>query len=122
MADPERAARGPRRAAAGVGVGLSIDDFGTGWSSVGGLHQLPVEEIKIDRSLAATTRDASMRSHDRPRQSLGLRVVAEGIEDDQTRRRLAALGCDLGQGYLFSPPLDGDELARWADAHVPLAA
>ena len=85
-----------------------------------GLHHLPVEEIKIDRSLLE---DATvMRSTIGLAKSLDLRVVAEGIEDDHTRLRLAALGCDLGQGYLFSPPLAGAELARWAGAHVPVAA
>jgi EAL domain-containing protein (putative c-di-GMP-specific phosphodiesterase class I) len=119
MADPDRAAEvldQLRR----VGVGLSIDDFGTGWSSVRGLHHLPVEEIKIDRTLLG---DATvMRSTIGLAKSLDLRIVAEGIEDGQTARRLAALGCDLGQGYLFSPPLDASGLRRWAEGHLPLAA
>jgi EAL domain-containing protein (putative c-di-GMP-specific phosphodiesterase class I) len=119
MADPDRAAEvldQLRR----VGVGLSIDDFGTGWSSVRGLHHLPVEEIKIDRTLLG---DATvMRSTIGLAKSLDLRIVAEGIEDGQTARRLAALGCDLGQGYLFSPPLDASGLRRWAEDHLPLAA
>ena len=119
MADPDRAAD-VLGALSRVGVGLSIDDFGTGWSSVRGLHHLPVEEIKIDRSLL---HDATvMRSTVGLAKSLDLRVVAEGIEDERTRRRLAALGCDLGQGYLFSPPLGGADLVCWADAHMPLAA
>jgi diguanylate cyclase (GGDEF)-like protein len=119
MGDPDRAAEvlaGLHR----VGVALSIDDFGTGWSSVRGLHHLPVEEIKIDRSLLG---DATViRSTIGLAKSLDLRVVAEGIEDSQTARRLAALGCDLGQGYHFSPPLDAPGLLAWADEHVALAA
>jgi diguanylate cyclase (GGDEF)-like protein len=116
MADPDRAAE-VLDALHGVGVALSIDDFGTGWSSVSGLHRLPVEEIKIDRSLLSDK--TVVRSTIGLAKSLDLRVVAEGIEDEQTRRRLAALGCDIGQGYLFSPPLDGAALARWAAGHVP---
>ena len=119
MADPDRAAE-VLTALSRVGIGLSIDDFGTGWSSVRGLYHLPVEEIKIDRSLLHDT--TVMRSTVGLAKSLDLRVVGEGIEDEQTRRRLAALGCDLGQGYLFSPPLGGEALARWAHAHVPIAA
>ena len=119
MADPDRAAE-VLDALHQVGVGLSIDDFGTGWSSVSGLHRLPVEEIKIDRSLLGDV--PVLRSTIGLARSLDLRIVAEGIETEQMRQRLAGLGCDLGQGYLFSPPLGGDELARWADAHLPHAA
>jgi diguanylate cyclase (GGDEF)-like protein len=103
-----------------LGVGLLVDDFGTGVSSVSGLHRLPVEEIKIDRSLLGDA--AVVRSTIALAKSLALRVTAEGIEDDRTRRRLAALGCDYGQGYLFSAPLGGDALMAWADAQDALAA
>ena len=113
MSDPERA-REVLETLDGLGVGLSVDDFGTGFSSLSALHRLPVSEVKIDRSLLG---DATIvRSTIDLARNLGLRVVAEGIEDDQVRRRLAALGCDLGQGYLFSPPLDGAALSAWADA------
>jgi diguanylate cyclase (GGDEF)-like protein len=113
MSDPDRAGE-VLEALHLLGVRLAIDDFGTGMSSVRGLHRLPIEEIKIDRSLLPDS--TVVRSTIALAKSLGLSVVAEGIEDDHMRRRLAALGCDFGQGYLFSPPLAGDELAGWAAA------
>jgi EAL domain-containing protein (putative c-di-GMP-specific phosphodiesterase class I) len=119
MSDPERAGE-VLEALHLLGVGLSIDDCGTGMSSVSGLHHMPVGEIKIDRSLLQDA--AVVRSTIALARSLDLRVVAEGIEDERMRRRLVALGCDLGQGYLFSPPLDADGLAAWAGARGRLAA
>ena len=118
MADPDRA-RLVLEGLHELGVGLSIDDFGTGYSSLGKLKQLPVDEIKIDRSfvtnMALDRSDATIvRSTIDLARNLGLRVVAEGIEDDEVRALLAGLGCDLGQGYLFSRPLEGDALAGWA--------
>ena len=117
MADPARA-RAVLFGLHELGVGLSIDDFGTGWSSLGNLRQLPVEEIKIDRSFVAGMvedgNDATIvRSTIDLGRNLGLRVVAEGVEDEAVRVRLAALGCDLGQGYLFGRPMRGDELGAW---------
>jgi EAL domain-containing protein (putative c-di-GMP-specific phosphodiesterase class I) len=118
MSDPERA-QDVLLALHRLGVGLSIDDFGTGWSSLGSLQRLPVDEIKIDRSfvcgMASDCGAATIvRSTIDLARNLDLRVVAEGVEDEQARGRLAALGCDLGQGYLFSPPLGGAALTAWA--------
>ena len=118
MADPERALE-ILDALHDLGVGLSIDDFGTGYSSLGKLKQLPVDEIKIDRSfVVGMTHDHSdatiVRSTIDLARNLGLRVVAEGVEDADVRDELAALGCELGQGYFFSRPLEGDALAAWA--------
>jgi diguanylate cyclase (GGDEF)-like protein len=118
MADPERAHK-VLLALRSLGVRLAVDDFGTGWSSIDLLQSLPIEEIKIDRSfvagMAEDRGDATVvRSTIDLAGNLGLRVTAEGVEHDQVRRRLAALGCDLGQGYLFSPPLDGEALGAWA--------
>jgi diguanylate cyclase (GGDEF)-like protein len=118
-ADPERAAS-VLGALGRLGIGLLVDDFGTGVSSVSDLHRLPVEEIKIDRSLLGDA--AVVRSTIALAKSLDLRITAEGIEDEQTRRRLAALGVDYGQGYLFSAPLSGEALAAWADEQERLAA
>jgi diguanylate cyclase (GGDEF)-like protein len=120
MADPARA-REILTALHDLGVGLSIDDFGTGYSSLGKLKHLPVDEIKIDRSfVTGMARDRSdatiVRSTIDLARNLGLRVVAEGVEDGEVRDQLAQLGCDLGQGYLFSAPLDGDALHGWAAA------
>jgi EAL domain-containing protein (putative c-di-GMP-specific phosphodiesterase class I) len=127
MADPQRA-REILDALHDLGVGLSIDDFGTGYSSLAKLRQLPVDEIKIDRSfivdMAGDGSDATIvRSTIDLARNLGLRVVAEGVEDVAVRDQLAALGCELGQGYFFSPPLPGDALAAWARAaQLPAAA
>ena len=120
MANPERT-RTVLAELDEVGVTLSIDDFGTGFSSLGYLRELPVHEIKIDRSFVVGMDhdhgDASIvRSMIDVGRNLGLRVVAEGIEHENVCSQLAELGCDLGQGYLFSRPLDGDALAEWARA------
>ena len=127
MADPQRANE-ILESLHDLGVGLSIDDFGTGYSSLGKLKSLPVDEIKIDRSfvvgMAHDHSDATIvRSTIDLARNLGLRVVAEGVEDVAVRDELAALGCDLGQGWFFSRPLEGDALAEWAAARAfPLAA
>lgn len=101
-----------------IGVRLAIDDFGTGFSSLAYLKRLPVHEIKIDKSfvvgLEAGTRDeAIVRSMIDLGHSLGLTVVAEGIEDEPTLRQVAALRCDSGQGYFMSQPLPAAALERW---------
>ncbi|MEI8297099.1 MAG: EAL domain-containing protein [Pseudomonadota bacterium] len=117
IADPERAlAR--LEALSVLGVRLSIDDFGTGYSSLSYLARMPVNELKIDRSfviaiqereeVASIVRAAAEMAH-----CLGLSVVAEGIEDEDTAQRLASLGCDLGQGYLYAKPLLEADFARW---------
>jgi diguanylate cyclase (GGDEF)-like protein len=126
MADPQRA-REILDALHDLGVGLSIDDFGTGYSSLGKLRQLPVDEIKIDRSfvvgMAFDRGDATIvRSTIDLARNLGLRVVAEGVEDARVRDELAALGCDLGQGWFFSRPLEGEALIAWARARRLAAA
>ena len=108
-----------------LGVSLSIDDFGTGWSSLGNLRQLPVDEIKIDRSfvagMTADTNDATIvQSTIDLGRNLGLRVVAEGVECPRVRDQLVGLGCRLGQGYLFSPPLAGHALPARAAQRPPV--
>jgi predicted signal transduction protein with EAL and GGDEF domain len=102
-----------------LGVRVAIDDFGTGYSSLGYLKRLPVDALKIDRSLvrdlaadensAAIVRAAIDLGH-----NLGLVVVAEGIEDEPSWRQVVALGCDVGQGYYLCRPLPAAELAAWA--------
>jgi EAL domain-containing protein (putative c-di-GMP-specific phosphodiesterase class I) len=92
-----------------LGVQLAIDDFGTGWSSLGHLRRFPIDMVKLDRSfvsgLGREPQDASVAAaiislaH-----ALGLSTVAEGIETGEQLSVLAALGCDLGQGYLFARP------------------
>jgi diguanylate cyclase (GGDEF)-like protein len=101
-----------------VGVGLSIDDFGTGYSSLSYLKRLPIEEIKIDRSFVMQMHvDANdfmiVRATVDLGRNLGLRVVAEGVEDLATFDRLADFGCDEAQGYYISRPMSAIEFTRW---------
>ena len=105
-------------ALANVGVGLSIDDFGTGYSSLSYLKRLPIEEIKIDRSFVMQMHvDANdfmiVRATVDLGRNLGLRVVAEGVEDLATFDRLADFGCDEAQGYYISRPVSAIEFTRW---------
>ena len=93
-----------------MGIGLKIDDFGTGYSSLSYLHRLPFDTLKIDRSFISTmsqdhTAYEIVRAIISLAQSLGLQVVAEGIETRSQAEELRALGCGFGQGYLFAPPL-----------------
>lgn len=101
-----------------AGIPLSIDDFGSGYSSLSYIKQLPANEIKIDRSLIT---DIGTHHGDRVIvqttidmcHSLGYKVVAEGVEDDNTAELLEGMGCDMIQGYLLTPPLPFDELVAW---------
>jgi len=109
-----------------LGVAIAIDDFGTGYSSLSQLQQLPVDEIKIDRSFVSrmqTSRDAAIlvRSIIDLARNLGLRVTAEGVEDGATRRELARLGCDYAQGRYFCAALPADECRRAMRALAPPA-
>ncbi|GAB3201470.1 hypothetical protein GCM10027261_36070 [Geodermatophilus arenarius] len=121
MADPERGRTvlGELRR---LGVRTSIDDYGTGYSSLAYLRRLPADELKLDRSLtadvdrderaAAIVRHTVALAHD-----LGLSLVAEGVEDLTTAARLAALGCDVAQGYAVARPMPVPDLLRWLAAH-----
>jgi diguanylate cyclase (GGDEF)-like protein len=101
-----------------LGVEISVDDFGTGYSSMDYLKRLPVREIKIDRSfvmpMSTDARDAAIvRCTIDLARSLGLRVVAEGVETSDVRARLTAMGCDQGQGYSFSRALPAAQFTAW---------
>jgi diguanylate cyclase (GGDEF)-like protein/PAS domain S-box-containing protein len=118
MADPARAREVLARLRA-AGVQIAIDDFGTGYSSLAYLKDLTVDELKIDRSFvhdmsAEAGARAIVRSIIDLSDDLGLRVVAEGVEDQATWEALAALGCDVAQGYYFAPPLEAADVAGWA--------
>jgi diguanylate cyclase (GGDEF)-like protein len=117
MADPARTVR-LLESLAQLGIEFSVDDFGTGYSSLSYLQRLPVHEIKVDKSfvLGMTADDANtkiVRSIVDLGHNLGLRVVAEGVEDRLTWDALAAMGCDIAQGYYLSRPLPGAQLTAY---------
>ncbi len=122
MADPATAVGvlGELRA---LGVGVSIDDFGSGNASIAYLAKLPVGELKIDRSFvtpmcAAPRDEAIVRTTIDLARHLDLHVVAEGIETPDVCERLAAMGCDTGQGYLISRPAPAEELTPWLAGRI----
>jgi diguanylate cyclase (GGDEF)-like protein len=122
LGDPGRAVQA-LNALRADGIGVSIDDFGTGNASIAYLTDLPASEIKIDRSLVTDIcgdrrAEAIVRSTIELARHLDLRVVAEGIETTEALERLAGLGCDVGQGYLISRPLPAGELTSWLCAHA----
>jgi EAL domain-containing protein (putative c-di-GMP-specific phosphodiesterase class I) len=127
MADPARAAE-TLRAIKASGVGVSIDDFGTGFSSLAHLRHLPVSELKIDKSFVmgmcrAEGDTAIVRSTNELGHNLGLLVVAEGVEDQETLDLLGSFGCDAAQGYFIGRPMTAGDLtvwmaeSPWAEAH-----
>jgi diguanylate cyclase (GGDEF)-like protein/PAS domain S-box-containing protein len=118
MADAARASKILLRLSQ-MGIGLAIDDFGTGYSSLAYLKRLPVSELKIDRSFVtemAQDEDNRVIVHSTVDlgHNLGLRVVAEGVENAQTRDLLAALGCDVAQGHYLGAPMTAEQLLSWA--------
>jgi EAL domain-containing protein (putative c-di-GMP-specific phosphodiesterase class I) len=101
---------------------VSIDDFGQGQTSLGYLSQLPLHELKIDRSFVTDLADnvahaAIVRSVVDLGHNLGLQVVAEGVETQETVALLTATGCDIAQGYLLARPMPADDLADWVATH-----
>ncbi len=88
---------------------IALDDFGTGYSSLTYLHQLPIDELKIDRSFVAVLEDEAsdlmlLQMMVQLGRAFDLKVVAEGIDTDRKLRRIQRLGCHYGQGYLFARP------------------
>ncbi len=117
MADPERSLRTLARLRA-MGVHLAVDDFGTGYSSLAYLQRLPVQSVKIDRTFVRDmTHDAAslaiVLATTDVAHRLGLRVVAEGVEDAETLERLAAAGVDAAQGHHLARPMPAAQLADW---------
>jgi diguanylate cyclase (GGDEF)-like protein len=101
-----------------LGVQIAIDDFGAGYSGLNYLHQFKLDRIKIDQSFVtdlASNRDSAKMARGIMdfSQMLGLKTTAEGIESDQVRKMLLRLGCDTGQGYLFSKPKPASEINRY---------
>jgi diguanylate cyclase (GGDEF)-like protein/PAS domain S-box-containing protein len=105
-----------------MGVRLSVDDFGTGYSSLTHLRELPIDEIKIDKSfvmgMATSDADAAIvRTVIDLAHNLGKQVCAEGVETEECWHRLAAMGCDLAQGYWIARPLPSRQLRQWLVAN-----
>ncbi|GAA5182206.1 cyclic Di-GMP phosphodiesterase RmdB [Rugosimonospora acidiphila] len=123
MADPRRVLSTLRRLDR-LGVALSLDDFGTGYSSMQHLRRLPLSEVKIDRSFVLgmaedSDDEAIVRSIIELSGALGLRVVAEGVEDERTYRLLARMGCAVAQGWYYARPMPADRLAFWLSRYRP---
>jgi EAL domain-containing protein (putative c-di-GMP-specific phosphodiesterase class I) len=107
-----------------MGVDLSIDDFGTGYSSLAYLKRLPVQELKIDKSfvlkMESDADDAKIvRSTIDLGHNMGLKVVAEGLENVAVWELLARMGCDQGQGYFISKPMPAEQLITWLGHWTP---
>lgn len=107
-----------------LGVRISVDDYGTGWSSLARLQDVSVDELKLDKifvsRLAHDPRSvAIVRNTVALAQSLGADLVAEGVEDEVTLTALRRYGCTITQGFVHSPPLPADELRRWITGHAP---
>ena len=128
--DPTRAVEILARLHA-MGVWISIDDFGTGYSSLANLKQMPVDEIKIDKSFVMSMDKngddiAIVRSIIELGHNLGLNVVAEGVESREIYDQLVQLTCDFAQGYHWSRPIPADAFTEWIQefpgAGVPIPA
>ena len=130
MADPERFLEILTRVHE-TGVSFSIDDFGTGYSSLSYIKKSPVSEIKIDKSFVMgmmnNESDAEIvNATIQLGHNLGLKVVAEGVEDSNTFNKLKSMGCDILQGYFISQPMEPECFLNWIernvkknDAHTP---
>ncbi len=119
MGDRERARDilGELRA---LGIRVAVDDFGTGYSSLAYLRELPIDELKLDRSfvqpMAEDPRAAAIvRSTIDLAHSLGMTMVAEGVEDEETADQLAGSACDTVQGFFYSQALPAAQLESWVD-------
>lgn len=110
-----------------LGIHISIDDYGTGYASLSYLKLLPADELKIDRAFVQHMAEdysdqAIVQSTVNLAHSLGMHVVAEGVEDQASWNLLASLGCDLAQGYYLSRPVPAQTLRRWLNQRNKAAA
>ena len=122
MADPERAIANILRMS-GLGMRLSVDDFGTGYFSLVNLRRLPINDLKIDSSFVLPMMHSEsdliiVRSTINLGYDLGLRITAEGVEDRATLERLALLGCNLAQGFHIGAPMESAAFAAWLSRRV----
>jgi len=111
----------------GMGVQIAIDDFGTGYSSLAYLRELPIDELKLDRSFISPMADdaraaALVVSIIDMAHSLGVRLVAEGVESDAALRELTANGCDQAQGYYLCRPVPAAELDYWLSERAAISS
>ena len=122
ISKPGRAAEVMRRLRA-LGVKISLDDFGTGFSSLSHLKDFPLTELKLDRKFVSELENAAseviVRSITEMAHALGLSVVAEGVESDRLMKELTAMGCDVAQGFFWSRPLPAEEFTRWLRDQPP---
>jgi EAL domain-containing protein (putative c-di-GMP-specific phosphodiesterase class I) len=107
-----------------IGVQISMDDFGIGHSSVSQLRNIPLHELKIDKSFVISMLDdkkneAIVDSTITLAHSMNLKLVAEGVEDEATLRELSNLGCVQAQGYFMSKPITATEFLSWVKAYKP---
>ena len=105
-----------------MGIKLAIDDFGTGFSSLGYLKLLPVNDIKIDKSFVIDMQDDEndaiiVHSTIELAHNLGLNVIAEGVENQETLLHLRQRKCDIAQGYHISRPLPKDDFKQWLEKY-----
>ncbi len=127
MDDPSARPRGARPARRRSASAPAVDDFGTGYSSLTYLRDLPLDEIKIDRSFVAAMHRRRRATYTIVRSmidlghNLGLEVVAEGVEHADDLPTLAALGCDRVQGYHIARPMPGEAFLPWLEAWTPPA-
>jgi EAL domain-containing protein (putative c-di-GMP-specific phosphodiesterase class I) len=106
-----------------LGVSLSIDDFGTGYSSLSYLTKFPLDALKVDRSFVTSLPDnpdavTMAKAIVNMAKNLGLKVIAEGVENERQSTFLHGLGSDIGQGYLFSRPIPFEDFVRLAGGNV----
>ena len=107
---------------AALGVGLAVDDYGRGWSSMETLKRVPAQYLKLDRSYVSGapkngTDEAIVRSAVMVGHALGMQVVAEGIEDELTLEAVRRFGCDCAQGYHIARPMPAAALGEWLRRH-----
>jgi EAL domain-containing protein (putative c-di-GMP-specific phosphodiesterase class I) len=101
-----------------LGIAIALDDFGTGYAGLDYLKSLPISCLKIDKTFVQEMA-TSLRSHEIVQSSInlawsiGLSTIAEGIEDEDTARRLNDLGCNIAQGYFFARPMPASAVAAW---------